>query len=128
MKHPWEMSIEYSPRFCSASSEDSAENHDEREAASAASLASNEEEEEEETMSKSPEAVDEEAEEAREVTKLLSGTGTNLLSGGILETQFGDLMMSASGRTPTPPMEDTGRSFYSIAVKQSFDHGFHMHI
>lgn len=100
------MSIKYSPRFCSASSEDSAENHDEREAASAASLASNEEEEEEETMSKSPEAVDEEAEEAREVTKLLSG--------GLIETQFGDLMMSASGRTPTPPMEDTGRSILTF--------------
>lgn len=80
----------------SASSEDSAENHDEREAAS--SMASNEEEE-----VKSPvqnEEIDEEEEEAKEVTKLLSG--------GIMETQFGDLIFSANRETPTPPMEDTG--------------------
>ena len=86
----------------SASSEDSAENHDERrDAVSASSMASNEEED---TISKSPVVVDEEAEEAREVTKLLSG--------GIMETQFGDLMMSANRETPTPPMEDTGKDFF----------------
>lgn len=80
----------------SASSEDSAENHDEREAAS--SMASNEEEE---VKSPVQEEIDEEEEEAKEVTKLLSG--------GIMETQFGDLIFSANrGETPTPPMEDTG--------------------
>ena len=77
--------------------------------ASAASMASNEEDGPEEAMNlvvaKSPvvdgEAIDEEEAEALEVTKLLSG--------GIMETQFGDLMMATSGRTPTPPMEDTGK-------------------
>lgn len=87
----------------SASSEDSAENHDEREAAS--SMASNEDEEK---------VVDEEAEEAKEVTKLLSG--------GIMETQFGDLIFSANRETPTPPMEDTGKddSFILFWGKTSF--------
>ena len=41
---------------------------------------------------------DEDAEEVREVTKLLSG--------GIMETQFGDLNVFANANrdTPTPPM------------------------
>ena len=110
-------SIFISP-FHSASSEDSAENHDEREVAvaSAASMASNEEDGPEEAMNlvvaKSPvvdgEAIDEEEAEALEVTKLLSG--------GIMETQFGDLMMATSGRTPTPPMEDTGKLLFKKKV------------
>ncbi len=74
----------------SASSEDSAENHDERENA-ASSLASTED-------------VDDEAEEAKEVTKLLSG--------GIMETQFGDLLLANRETTPTPPIEDTGNLKY----------------
>jgi hypothetical protein len=88
----------------SASSEDSAENHEERQVASSASVASTEGEED--TLAKSPETasfIDEEAEEAKEVTKLLAG--------GIMETQFGDLMMSASRETPTPPIDETGNSY-----------------
>ena len=78
--------------------------------ASAASMASNEEEGPEEAMNaKSPvDVIDEEEAEAREVTKLLSG--------GIMETQFGDLMMATSGRTPTPPMEDTGKLLFKKNV------------
>ena len=84
--------------------------------ASAASMASNEEDGPEEAMNlvvaKSPvvdgEAIDEEEAEALEVTKLLSG--------GIMETQFGDLMMATSGRTPTPPMEDTGKLLFKKKV------------
>ena len=84
--------------------------------ASAASMASNEEDGPEEAMNlvvaKSPvvdgEAIDEEEAEALEVTKLLSG--------GIMETQFGDLMMATSGRTPTPPMEDTGKLLFKKNV------------
>ena len=50
-----------------------------------------------------PEEVDE-PDHHREVTQLLSG--------GIIETQFGELMMSARNETPTPPVEDEeGNSF-----------------
>ncbi len=35
---------------------------------------------------------------------------TQLLAGGIIETQFGELMMSARNETPTPPVEDDGNS------------------
>ena len=56
---------------------------------------------------------DEDAEEVREVTKLLSG--------GIMETQFGDLNVFANANrdTPTPPM--TGMNilleFYLMEVR-----------
>ncbi len=83
----------------SASSEDSAENVEERSAVTG-------------TGSDDPVAggpvlpvaevdSDEEAKEAEEVTKLLSS--------GVMETQFGELMMSASRETPTPPAEETGK-------------------
>ena len=58
---------------------------------------------------------DEDAEEVREVTKLLSG--------GIMETQFGDLNVFANANrdTPTPPM--TGMNilleFYLMEVRKS---------
>ena len=93
----------------SASSEDSAENHDEREKAAVSMEAASTMDMEMDassadgaasTASMEPEEDDEEA-EAREVTKLLSG--------GIMETQFGDLMSAVNRETPTPPMEDTGK-------------------
>ena len=59
---------------------------------------------------------DEDAEEVREVTKLLSG--------GIMETQFGDLNVFANANrdTPTPPM--TGMNilleFYLMEVRNQY--------
>jgi hypothetical protein len=78
----------------SASSEDSAENHEERVAA--ASVIS---EDDEQKFRRDSDEVDE-TDRHNEVTQLLSG--------GIIETQFGELMMSARNETPTPPVEDSG--------------------
>jgi hypothetical protein len=80
----------------SASSEDSADNHDERVAA--ASVISE----------------DDELKFRRDSELAEAGEVTQLLSGGIIETQFGELMMSARNETPTPPVEDTGEPFSTI--------------
>ena len=47
-----------------------------------------------------------ENEEVREVTKLLSG--------GIMETQFGELNVFANRDTPTPPVDETGTVYYLV--------------
>ena len=41
-----------------------------------------------------------------------------MLSGGIIETQFGELMMSARNETPTPPVEDEegNSNFFSVLI------------
>ena len=54
-----------------------------------------------------------ETEEVREVTKLLSG--------GIMETQFGDLNVFANRDTPTPPVDETGTVHLSLSIYNSFD-------
>jgi hypothetical protein len=98
----------------SASSEDSAENHDEREATS--SMASIEDDER--TLAKSPvvEAAEEddsdETEEVRQVT--------NLLAGGIMETQFGELNF-ANRDTPTPPIEGSSLEEILAAARDQPD-------
>ena len=87
-------------------SEDSAENHEERVAV--ASVIS---EDDEMKFRRDSEDTDEPDHHrsggANEVTQLLSG--------GIIETQFGELMMSARNETPTPPVEDGGERFLITA-------------
>jgi len=82
-------------------SEDSAENHEERVAA--ASVIS---EDDELKFRRDSEDTDEPDHRGNEVTQLLSG--------GIIETQFGELMMSARNETPTPPVEDNGSTLEDI--------------
>ena len=61
---------------------------------------------------------DEEAKEHQEVTKLLSG-------GGMFDPQLGDLMASVNRGTPSPPVEENGKclifSFsFNVAKRESF--------
>ena len=108
----------------SSASEDSAENREERESVERASsvgsdrhsdIASMPERtgtEKRESVSSDKEGIaiqsqnieddsDEESKEHQEVTKLLSG--------GIIETQFGELMATVNRETPTPPVEENGK-------------------
>lgn len=111
----------------SSSSEDSAENREERESveracsvgsdrqSDAASVTSVHELIKRESMSSDKDegrmdmetkemedSDDEEAKEHQEVTKLLSG-------GGMMDPQLGDLMASVNRGTPTPPVEENGK-------------------
>ena len=120
----------------SASSEDSAENREERESVERASSvgsdrqsdaasvhestavekresisSKNEEHEVEDKEKDIEESDDEEAREHQEVKKLLSGGGMDPL--------IGELMASANRETPTPPAEENGKSKnYNLGAKQ----------
>ena len=85
-------------------SEDSAENHEERVAT--ASVISEDDELK----------FRRDSEERDEPDHHRGGEVGQLLSGGNIETQFGELMLSARNETPTPPVEDNGTYLFLLLL------------